>query len=434
MASLVKQVTKPDSVVRGSSRSRSPRRLVHYLGAALLSRTADEGSRVALVLLALDRTGSAAVGGTLVATLLIPHVVAAPLVGGLVDRSPRPGRVLAAAIAIFAAGLVTAVLLLGRSPLWLSYLFLAIAGCCGPAITGGLTSRLGELVEPEQQARAFGFDSLFYNMAGVAGPAGVALIASGLGSGAAMLILAGLAACGALGVLTLRLTAGATAGDTDDRVHRPGLHGGVRTILRDPPLRALTLTSSLGQLGPGALAVVATVLAASTHRPEAGGYLLAAVAVGAFVGSLLWTWRPLPSDWAPSVTGWSMIGVGVPLAAAALVTTAGEGSLPWTAALFGVSGLFVGPFAAALFLARNQLAPAAVRTQVFTIGAGLKVTASALGAALIGFAAQQPVSTQLLLVAASPLLAGVLGVLLLPRPQSTECRQPVGQTQPDRHR
>ena len=412
MASLVKQVTTAGTSTRSASPRTSPRRLGHYLGAALLSRTADEGSRVALVLLALDRTGSAAVGGTLVATLLIPHVVAAPLVGSLVDRSRRPGRVLAAAITIFAVGLIAAVILLGRSPLWLSYLLLAVAGCCGPAITGGLTSRLGGLVEPDQQARAFGLDSLFYNVAGVAGPAGVALTASVVGPGAATLILAGLAAFGALGVLTLRLTA---AGESGDRRHPSDLLGGVRTILHDPPLRTLTLTSSLGQLGPGALAVVATVLAASTHHAEAGGLLLAAMAAGAFVGSLLWTWRPLPADWAPSVTGWSMIGVGVPLAAAALVTTAGDGSLPWTAALFAVSGLFIGPFAAALFLARNQLAPVAVRTQVFTIGAGLKVTASALGAALIGFAAQQPVSTQLLLVSASPLLAGVLAVVFFRR-------------------
>jgi len=54
-----------------------------------------------------------------------------------------------------------------------------------------------------------------------------------------------------------------------------------------------------------------------------------------------------------------------------------------------------------------------VRTQVFTIGAGLKVTASALGAALIGFAAGLPAATQLLFVASSPLLVGILGTVLL---------------------
>ena len=103
-----------------------------------------------------------------------------------------------------------------------------------------------------------------------------------------------------------------------------------------------------------------------------------------------------------------MIGIGIPIAIAAITP-----SLEATAALFGLSGLFIGPFGSALFLSRTQYAAPAVRTQVFTIGAGLKVTASALGAALIGFAASLPVATQLLLVASSPLLAGILGTVFL---------------------
>ena len=68
-------------------------------------RVADEGARVALVLLALQRTGSAAVGGALVAALLVPHVVAAPAVGWLTDRARRPHALIAAAALGFAASL-----------------------------------------------------------------------------------------------------------------------------------------------------------------------------------------------------------------------------------------------------------------------------------------------------------------------------------------
>ena len=59
-----------------------------------------------------------------------------------------------------------------------------------------------------------------------------------------------------------------------------------------------------------------------------------------------------------------------------------------------------------------------MRTQVFTIGAGLKVTASALGAMLIGLLADVAIPAQLLLVASSPLLAGILGTALLSRQTS----------------
>jgi hypothetical protein len=236
------------------------------------------------------------------------------------------------------------------------------------------------------------------------GPAVAGVTAAAITATAAQYVLAASAAVGALGVASLPLPRRTHPSNAT----RLGLLSGVREIVQQPTLRTLTLTSSLGQIGPGGLAVVAAVLATSQHRPAGSGLLLTAVAAGAFIGSLLWTWRPIAVDHAPLVTAISMIGIGIPIAIAALTP-----SLAATAVLFGLSGLFIGPFGSALFLSRTQYAAPAVRTQVFTIGAGLKVTASALGAALIGFAAGLPAATQLLLVASSPLLAGTLGTVLL---------------------
>lgn len=98
-------------------RAFSTRPLHRYAAGAVLIRLADEGARVALVLLALERTGSAAVGGGLVAALLIPHVVAAPAVGLLTDRARSPRLVLTSAALGFAAALLFAALALGRVPL-----------------------------------------------------------------------------------------------------------------------------------------------------------------------------------------------------------------------------------------------------------------------------------------------------------------------------
>jgi MFS family permease len=391
---------------RGDESPRSARwwLMPHYLSAAVLARIADEGARVSLVLLALDRAGSAAIGGTMVAALLVPHVVAAPLVGVLVDRARQPRWVLAAAMLIFAGSLFSAAALIGRAPLWLIYVLLLVGGCCGPALTGGLTSQLPALVGKGRTPRAFGLDSLFYNVASMVGPAVAGVTAAAISPAAAQYVLAASAAAGALGVASLPLPR-RTHPSSSTRVD---LLSGVREIVRQPTLRTVTLTSSLGQIGPGGLAVVAAVLATSQHKPTGSGLLLTAVAVGAFIGSLLWTWRPIAVDHAPLVTAISMIGIGIPIAIAAFAP-----SLEATAVLFGLSGVFIGPFGSALFLSRTQYARPAVRTQVFTIGAGLKVTASALGAALIGFAASLPAATQLLLVAGSPLLAGILGTVLL---------------------
>jgi len=198
--------------------------------------------------------------------------------------------VLSGVLAVFAGGLAAPVALLGHGPLPATYAALAVAGCCGPAVTGGLTSRLATLAGPGGEARAFGLDSMFYNVAGVAGPALVGVVAAAAGPGAATLGLAAAAGLGAAGVATLPLPASQPAAVP------ARLFQGTRAVLENPPLRALTLGTAFGQLGPGALAVVATTLAA-----ERAGLLLGVLAAGAFAGSLLWTWRPRPADRAPTV-------------------------------------------------------------------------------------------------------------------------------------
>lgn len=385
--------------------------LPHYLAAALAARTADEGARVSLVLLALHETSSAALGGAMIAALLVPHVVAAPLVGALVDRARHPRLVLALMVLVFAASLLSVALLLGRAPVWVVFVLLLLGGCCGPAITGGLTSQLPALVGEDRVPRAFGLDSLFYNIASMTGPALAGITAAAVNPAAAQTLLAVSAALSAAGVATLPIR----AHQHPTRATQPGLLSGAQEILRQPTLRVVTLSSTLGQIGPGALPVVAAVLATSLHRPASSGLLLTTIAAGSLLGSLLWTWHPVAAHRSPLVTTVSMIGIGTPLALSAAAP-----SITATAVLFGISGIFIGPFGSALFTARTQHAAEAVRTQVFTIGAGLKVTAAAFGAALIGFATDLPVWALLLLAASSPLLAGALGTLLLTlRPAAT---------------
>jgi MFS family permease len=375
--------------------------LSRYLAAAVLVRLADEGARVALVLLALGRLGSAGAGGVLVAALLIPHVVAAPGVGLLADRIGQPRWVIAGAAGGFAASLAGVAACLGRLPMWVSVVVLLLGGCCGPALTGGLTSQLSALVRQGSLPRAFGADSLGYNISGIAGPAMAAVIAGLWQPAAALLALAGAAGLGAALLATLPIPYRPA-----DARPKPTLSGGMRAIVADPVLRAVTAASSLGQLGFGALPVVAAVLASLQHQLAATGWLMTAVAVGGLLGSLLWTWRPVSPRRAPSVVMISLIGSG-----AALAVAAGVSSLPLTAALFTTSGVFIGPFTGALFTTRQEHAADEVQAQVFTIGAGLKTTSAAAGAAVGGALAHLPITIQLLVSAGSPMLAGVLGAV-----------------------
>ena len=315
----------------------------------------------------------------------------------------------------FAATLVAVVLLLGRVPLGVVVAVLVVGGCCGPALTGGLTSQLSQLVPEARVPRAFGADSLTYNVSGIVGPALAGTVAGLWHPAAATLLMAAISAGGAVLLAVLPLAREPRAGGEGS----PRLSAGVRAIAGDRVLGTVTAASSLGQLGPGALAVVAAVLATGQGRPGATGWLLAAVAVGGLFGSLWWTWRPAPSTRAARTVMIALVGIGIPLALAAAVTS----SLVATAALFAVSGLFLGPFTGALFTTRQDRAPEPARAQVFTISAGLKTSAAATGAALGGAIAHVAAPAQLLLVASSPLLAGLIGALVLPRRRTRAARR-----------
>jgi predicted MFS family arabinose efflux permease len=285
-------------------------------------------------------------------------------------------------------------------PLALVVVVLLAGGACGPALLGGLTSQVSALVPEASLPRAFGLDSLTYNVSGIVGPALAGVLSGVAGAGAAAAVLACSAACGAALLATLPL-------DPSPSEATPRLRDGALLVLRDRVLGAVTIASSLGQLGPGALPVVATVLAARLHVAAAAGWLMTAIAAGGLLGSLAWTWKPLPARRAPVVVMGALIGVGAPLG------LAGAAPLPAVAGLFALSGCFLGPFTGALFTTRRERAPEHLQAQVFSLGGGLKTAAAAAGAALAGALAHTATATQLLLVAACPVLAGVVGLLVL---------------------
>jgi hypothetical protein len=377
----------------------------HYAVGAVLVRMADEGARLALVLVALDRITSARVGGALVAALMVPQVVAAPAVGLITDRARAPRLVIGAAMLGFGGALVATALSLGRAPLALVLAVLVAGGCCGPAMTGGLTSQLSGVVNNDFLPRAFGIDSLTYNVSGIAGPALVAVISGFASPSAALVALGVFAATGGVVIAALPL-AGRTLSHHQDQ--RSRVSDALSLLVRDRALGVVTVATTVGQGGLGALPVVVVVLAHRAHSPSASGWLMTAFAVGALLGSISWILRPAPPRQAPAVVMASLVLTGAPL-----VLAAGSSTLGPTAGLFAVSGFFIGPLTGALFTTRQDHAPEAVRAQVFTLGAGLKITAAAAGVATAGTLAHAATATQLLLTAACPIVAGAVGALAL---------------------
>jgi MFS family permease len=385
--------------------------LTRYTTAAALARLADEGSRVALLLHVLAVGRGAAFGGLLVGALMVPHVLAAPLVGALADAVRRRRLLYVGGLLGYAVGFAGAALLAGPAPV-VAFGAAVFAGCCAPLLIGGLSSLLNELAGDRLQ-RAFGLDATSYSLAGIVGPALAAVVAEG--AGALWAIAALVVSCVVAAVIVVTLP-------IPDRTGRPARQrrgGALAAIGRRPPLAAVTAASTVSQLGLGALPIVAALLATGLHDPALTGLVLSALAVGNLVSSLAYARLPLRRVRPEHVVVAAVAALAVPFA---LVPLAAGRVV--TLALFAVAGLIVGPLLASLLVVRDREAPPAVRTQIFTIGAGLRVTAASAGVALAGLATGLGVAVLLLAVAAVQLVAGGLGAVLLSRGRSAGGRWP----------
>ena len=380
--------------------------LGRYLAAATGARLADEGARVAVVLLVLERTGRPEVGGLLVAALMVPHVVAAPVAGAAADTARRRRPLYLAAFGVYALSLTGAAVLVGRLTAVAAGL-LVVAGCLAPLLLGGLSSLLPELV-PEGLARAFALDATTYGVAGIAGPAVAAAIASLAGAGWAMVALGGFAVLGAVMFGSLPLPARAPA---SGRPSAGTLLAGLGVMVRRPRLGAVTVASGLNQLGFGALPLAAAAIAAEAHRTALTGALMAVLAAGSLLGSLVCTRLPVVQRHPETVLLACITAMAVPLLVAAVARPA----VPWLLGLFALAGLVSAPTLVTLFAVRDREAPPGLRTQVFTLGAGIKVTAAAAGAAAGGLLVSHGSAGLLAGAAGCQVLGAFTGAVLLRR-------------------
>ncbi|MEO3974723.1 MFS transporter [Streptomyces sp. CAU 1734] len=384
-----------------------------YLCTAYLARFADEGMPIALALLAIHRTGSAVEGAYLLTAWMVPHVLTAPLTGSLAARVRYPRLFHAGALGVFAAAIVVLASVVGRAPFAVALVVALAGGSCGPIVTGGLSGLLSGLLPrgPARQ-RGYALDAATFNAAAVTGAAAVTLVAEVATPVAAAVLLGAGAAVAALLVAALPYPP-----TTARRAGRPSLAAdlwsGPAAVWRIAELRAITTATVIAFGGIGGLALTAVLLvndpaatAGGAGNDFAGGYLMTAFALGGLAGSLaLARWQPFATG--QRLVVWTLLGTGGALAASALIP-----SFPVRVALFALAGLCDGPLLGATLRIRADHAPAAVLPQVFTIGAGLKMSAAACGAALTGAAAGLGAPYLLLAIACLQFVAALLYVLM----------------------
>lgn len=149
-----------------------------FLAGSALARTGDELAGPALLLAGFAVAGSPATGALLLAALTVPAVLGGPLVGVLLDRARRPGRLLAAALLLYALGLGSAAAVAGRAPTEVTLACAVAAGLFAPALAGGWSAQLPRVAAPGGLSAATARDAATFHLASLAGPALAASLAA----------------------------------------------------------------------------------------------------------------------------------------------------------------------------------------------------------------------------------------------------------------
>jgi predicted MFS family arabinose efflux permease len=379
---------------------------LRFLVAATVARTADEMFAVAAVLHVLDRTGSPALAGAVVAGITFPSLVSAPLLGAWLDQRGRRKQLMVIDQAVAVTAVVFIAACAGRVPDVAIVAAAVTAGVLWPLSFGGFTSLIPALVRDELLPSANAVEASSMNLAVIVGPLLAGGISAVFSPAAALYTEAGLTLTAL--VLIARL----------DRVDQPPAHAGrslvsvaregMRLLASVPALRSSTAAGGLQLVGLGFLTLAFPYYCTDLLGVNRGaaGALWAAFAVGSTVGAI--TLARVQRRFRPE----HAVAIFLALFGLLMLTWPLATSLAVALVLVTVSSIPDGPALTATFAARQEHAPRELQGQIFTTAAGVKVGAFALGAALAGpLVVGVGTTGTLLLAAAMQFLGAAVGLL-----------------------
>lgn len=379
-----------------------------YYLAATSARVGDEMVGVAVVLLVLERTGSAKLAGAVVGAYLVPTVVSGPLLGAWLDRTRYRRAALSVNQVLLIAIMLALVGTVGAAPPWAVLALAAAVGVTVPMTAGGFTSMLPRFVPADLLGRAHAREGVSFNTAAILGPATAATVAAVVSPAAAVLAIIGFAVVSLGGLAGMpEFQAGFADGEQPQTGYLAAVAAGLVHLAMTPPLRSVTVATSVAFIGVGMLTVALPMRAAElTGEAAFGGYVWTAIELGAVVTALAWgRWH---ARWRPErVVLATLIAFGLAVLVWPLAT-----NFMLLLLLAVLAGLATGAAMPALFTARQRYTPADRYAQISTTGASLKLGAFALGAALGGQLVPVIGPAAVLVVTAGAQLVGaVAGVL-----------------------
>lgn len=349
--------------------------LRRYLGTATLARSATESAGPALLLVAISTLGNATTGSYLVASLTASAAVGGPVVGALLDRSPRPRRGFALAMGVMAAGLVAVLLTLNHAPVPVVMAMAVIAGFGYPAITGAWSAQLPRLVPPGMLKHAYARDAATYSVAAVvAPPVAAALVSVSVYAPLCLPVLLLLASMVVLRWVPLHTIVDHVVSTT----LKQDLRAGASVIVRRVPLRRTAIITTIGFAGQAAVFVSAPLLSQSlTGSLQFSGVILGSFAIGGVLAAGWFARRPVMRPDRAVIVGTLLSGVFLLLIGLAPST--------WLLLIAAFAmGATEPPLISGMFQVRQREAPSSVQSQVFTTSASLRMTAFAIATAICG--------------------------------------------------
>jgi MFS family permease len=345
---------------------RAERRARWFFAAHLQGALGTGAGYVALLLLAYEQLGSAWGATAVLIADLAPAMLLGPLLGGLIDRTSRLGCAIAAELigALAFAGLVFAH---GTLPL----IALALAAGLGSALLRPATcALLPAVVTPASLLAANGLFGAVREIGQLIGPAlaaGVLLIAE-----PELVLALNAVTFAASAVLMTRLRGHLRpVTPVDEEVPT-----NVLSVLRDPVVRSLVLTSGAVMLVAGATNVAELVLAQDQLGGGRSGFalLVSAFGCGMLAGSLL---APRNDDALRSryLIAIALLGIG-------LLGTAASPVLPAAMLAFAVAGIGNGLFLVTVRVLMQKLIPEQAHGRAF--GLLDAIDSWGFGAAIVG--------------------------------------------------
>ena len=306
---------------------------------------------VAIPVLAVEQFGDVALGGLLAAAALGPSIVAAPIVGAVLDRTRRPGALVAGAGLVIAAAYAVAAFL-GPVPAW-ARRDRAGRGRRGDPVRVRRAVELRDRGHPERAPRLRDRRPRLQPRGGRADrprsprPPRSDPRASRPSSWPRRRWSA-----------RSGRSRSASAPRHPRRTRRccGTIAAGFRHIATHRPLAIITASGTLSQFGAGGLAIAAVALAVARSGDAAeGAIIVTAFAIGGLLGAL---WNSAhPSRLRPEIE----MGLGFAATGVFTVVAAADLGPAWAAVAIGVSGLFTAPSASAMLLIRKQQSPPSLR-------------------------------------------------------------------------